>query len=128
MLILDNNGFVNKFIRELNLPRDAEKIALILFKTEDDCKEFYIKHLGRSKSSSTDIMNLRREKINLSDNDSMYTDKITVEYLEEIFLQPLGQVKGSFIIESINNGKTTLKELYKKFRINSDVNILRHLL
>ena len=125
--------FVDKFIDSLVLNDELKCFAKVLLRTQDDCKEFYIKYLGNNHYIIDDLLDYRKSKIDISD---MSFDKFTEmcdnigmkKAFEKAFLYYFSTQAIELIEYMILAGKTSLEEIYSLFVRNPDENVIKNVL
>ncbi len=125
--------FVNKFVDSLELNDELKCFAKVLLRTQDDCKEFYIKYLGNNHYIIDDLLDYRKSKIDISD---MSFDKFTEmcdnigmkKAFEKAFLYYFSTQAIELIEYMILAGKTSLEEIYSLFVRNPDENVIKNVL
>lgn len=125
--------FVDKFVDSLGLKDELKCFAKVLLRTQDDCKEFYIKCLGNNYYIIDDLLDYRKSKIDMSD---MSFDKFTEmcdnigmkKAFEKMFLYHFSTQAIELVESMILVGKTSLEEIYSLFVRNPDENVIKNIL
>jgi hypothetical protein len=123
-------GSVEVFIQSLNLPKN---VALVLFKSDLDCKEFFESFYGRNRYVVDDLLDYREFKI---ENSDMTLEKFTElcyisntrDVFESTFYQSFSLDDMLLIEKAITSGKTSLETIYLGFEKNPNKNIMKYVL
>lgn len=127
------SDYISNFIESLNMRGDVRRLAEVLLKSEDDCKDFYINYFGRNRYIIFDLLDYRESKIDISD---MSFDKFVdmcdnigiKEAFEQNFLQHFDSHDVGFIESMIKKGRTSLRRIYDSFIENPNHSILKNIL
>lgn len=123
-------SYVENFINSLELPK---KIAKGVLRTDEDCKEFYISHYGRSKYLIDDLLNYREKKIAESTMDmdifiKMFHEKGIKASFEHTFYQSFEDFEIDIIVNVLRSGDASLESIYNGFKESPNKNILHNVL
>lgn len=127
--------FINDTILEAFKFKDGEELRLakVLLKTVENCRDFYIGFFGRNRLLIDDLLDYREKRLSLEEM-SLYKflwlcdGEINRDVFEQVFLQPF-DVDDIFLIEeAVIEGRTTLEEIYNSFQKNPNENILKNVL
>lgn len=126
-------SFVDKFVDSLGLKDELKGFAKVLLRTQDDCKEFYIKHLGNNHYIINDLLDYRKSKIDISDMSfdkfAEMCDNIGMKKaFENTFLYHFNTQAIKLVESMIFAGKTSLEEIYSLFVRNPDENVMKNVL
>jgi hypothetical protein len=123
-------NYVSNFILSMSLP---ESIATGVLQTIEDCDYYYIEHHGKNRFPADDLLDFREYKIekeNISLNqflDLCEQDGIANAF-PRVFLQSFSLVDMAMVNDALNQGRTSLEELFADFKKNPNKNIMKNVL
>jgi hypothetical protein len=125
--------YVSNFIASLKLNDDCESLAKILFKTEEECRSFYLGFLGRNSYTMDDLLDYRENRLALSESSidlflQKCKDGLNQSVLESTFLQSFSDDDLDLLSDAINNDKILLADIYYQFQSNVNKNIMKYVL
>jgi hypothetical protein len=121
---------VDNFIESLNLPR---AIAEGVFESVEDCQKFYIDFYNRNRYVADDLLDYREYKIERANISlDLFLDKCYNEGMEKAFkstfLQSFTLSNIKLVEKAIEDGKTSLEQLFTDFKKNPNKNVLKNVL
>lgn len=121
---------VDNFIESLNLPR---AVAEGVFESVEDCQMFYIDFYNRNRYVADDLLDYREYKIEKANISlDLFLDKCYNEGIEQAFkstfLQSFTLSSIKLVEKAIEDGKTSLEQLFKDFKKNPNENVLKNVL
>jgi hypothetical protein len=126
-------SYTVNFIDSLNLSCECKALADVLFKTEEECKAFYIGFLGRNRYVIDDLLDYRENRLAMSDMSldkflALCDNRVKQDIFEQVFLQPISMGDAIIIDKAIEQGVTSLSAIYNRFENNVNENILKNVL
>lgn len=105
----------------------------VLFKSVEDCNDFYIGYFGRNRHMIDDLLDYREyklsiAKITLDKFITLCDNKVNREIFELTFLQKFYDEDISLIEKAISQGKISLHDIFNGFKNNPNKNILKYVL
>lgn len=127
--------FVRHFIDSIGIVEGSNdyKLAIILFRTLNDCQDFYTGFYARNNGITDDLLDYREKKISLNDVSLdtflwLCEGSARRETFENVFLQNFDSDSIDLINEKIESGEIGLEYIYESFCKNSNLNILKLIL
>lgn len=130
MTTIQSKEKVESFIESLNLPK---AIAEGVFESVEDCQMFYIDFYNRNRYVADDLLDYREYKIEkASITLDLFLDKCYNEGIEKAFkstfLQSFTLSNIQLVEKAIEDGRTSLEQLFSDFKKNPNKNVLKDVL
>lgn len=121
---------IENFIESLNLPRD---MANVLFETVECCQLFFEDFYMRNKYVVDDLLDFREHKIKTSNKTlDLFLKECYTKGMREAFQSTFYQSFTYDCVErvdrAINDGKTSLEQLFADFKKYPNKNVLKNVI
>lgn len=131
--VMMRTDYTSNFIQSLQFNDANRKLAFVLLKSEEDCREFYIDFFGRNVYAIDDLLDYREHKLSISD---MSLDKFMhmcnnigiKRAFEETFLYFFSPHSIKLVELRANEGRVSLEDIYNSFVRNPNENVLKNVL